>query len=339
MGPAAPPALEAALAHVAALAARTLPPARREEMIAAACLLGSWTVHPDGADVGGALCRDGTPIEASLGFDPQGGIETRLVTDVGAGVAGDDFETRRRRVAERCRRFAGEAAGGLIEEWIATHLARLPPTTRALAFLGAGASASRPFHRMFYFSFHGLTAAQARATLAGRLDAAIVERFWETARRLGASVEGVGYDICAGRCARLQLYARFLVEAGADLRARLAPAADDDLARSAELLSSLTAGMRAASNLVFLGLGVTTPPDSPPRLAPRLNCALAPHGADDFARLANALAALAGRWPRVPDLDGLAAGFSPTMLSAGSGAAGERIAVYFRPHGLARRRG
>ncbi|MBL8589634.1 MAG: hypothetical protein JNK46_13960 [Methylobacteriaceae bacterium] len=330
--------LEAALAAFAAVTARRLPAARCDEMVAAACLIGAWTQHPDGADVGGALCADGTPIEASLNFDAQGRVETRLVTDVAAGVAATDFAARRAAVAARCRAFAGEEAAALVEDLAATHLAELPASTRALAFLGAGASAARPLHRMFYFSFAGLTARAVEAQLAGRIDAAIVTQFQALARRLDATVMGVGYDIEAGRCVKAQLYARFSCDAATDLRARVAPAQDEGVARAAGLLSTLLAPMRAATNDVFLGFGVAMSPGAPPRIGARLNCALAPHGVTDFAAVDHALAPLAGRWRAAPDLTGLADAFMPTMLSAGA-TGGERVAVYFKPQGLAPRRG
>ena len=57
----------------------------------------------------------------------------------------------------------------------------------------------RILHCVFTRSLFG---SERYAADLARVSAAIVERFWETARRLGASVEGVGYDICAGRCAR-----------------------------------------------------------------------------------------------------------------------------------------
>jgi hypothetical protein len=329
--------LAAALTPFAAIADRSLPRDRRDAMIAAGCLIVPWTIHPEGKDVGGSLCADGTPVEASLAFDRTGTIELRLVGDVGAGIVAHTAPERRRQVIERCARFAGPGAvGAMIGELAARHIEGLPPTARALAFVGAGASASRPFHRMFYFSFSGMAPGAAQALLARHVDATIGDRLWSLAGRLGFPVQGVGYDVEDDRIAKLQIYCRFPVEAGQDVRMRLSRLNHGDVDRCADLLSTILPPTITHSNHHLLGLGVATEHIAGQRIAPRLYSPLVAHGVDSFAGLRPAFAALASRWGAdLPEAIGMTSAYTPTLLSVSSVAASERCALYFKIDGRA----
>ena len=332
------PDLAAALAPFVALAGSVLPPDRRDAMIAAACLIAPWTVHPDGENVGGALCADGTPLEASLAFDRHGDIELRLVGDVGAGIAAHDPHERRRQVAERCARLAGPGeAGAQVGDLAARHLEGRPPGARALAFVGVGASATRPFHRMFYFSFEGLLPAAAQALMAQHLEPALVARLWSMAGVAAGRVQGVGYDLDGECVTKVQLYARMAIGARQDFRELLAPCGEADLAACADLMSAMLLPPRARSAHHLVGLGVAKDGGAATRIAPRLYAPLAAHGIDRFAALGPAWSALASRWRApVPEVIGLASACTPTMLSASSTSGSERCAIYFSIGGPAR---
>lgn len=325
------PDLAEALAPFAAIAHDTLPPARRDAMIAAACLIAPWTVHPGGEDVGGALCADGTPLEASLAFDRSGTVELRLVGDVGAGIAAHDPRERRRQVIERCAQLAGPGkAGALVGELAACHLEGRSPSARALAFVGAGASAVRPFHRMFYFGFDGLAPAAAQALMAQHIDASLVAQLWSMAERLRGRVQGVGYDMEGERLTKLQLYARITIDAGQPFHDLLSPCGEKDVAACADLMTAILPPPVARSPHHLVGLGVATDRSAAAQVAPRLYAPLAAHGIDRFDALRPSWAALASRWQApVPEAIDLAFACTPTMLSASSAAGSERCAIYF----------
>lgn len=331
MDKASAPELAVALAPLIAIAHRALPPQRRDEMIAAACLIAPWTVHPDGHDVGGALCADGTPLEASVAFDPRGGVELRLVGDIGAGIAASDVAQRRHRVIERCARFAGPGdAGAMVAELAARHIEWRPPTARALAFVGAGASAQRPFHKMFYFGFAGMAPAAAQTLVARHADAAVVERLWALATQAGLQLQGVGYDLEGGRITKLQIYARFAIDAGQDMRQRLSQIGDEDIARCADMMAAVLPAPVAPSSHHLLGLGVATEGGAAGRMAPRLYAPLPAHGIDRMADLQPGWTALASRWrTTLPEATAPADACTPTLLSLSSAAGSERCAVYF----------
>lgn len=331
----AAPDLAVALAPFAAIADSILPPDRRDAMIAAACLIAPWTVHPDGEDVGGALCADGTPLEASIAFDRHGATELRLVGDVGAGIAAHDLLERRRQVVERCAQLAGSGgAGALVGPLAAQHLEGRPPSARALAFVGAGASATRPFHRMFYFSVEGLPPDSAKALMAQYTDPGLVERLWSMAERLGGRVQGVGYDLEGERLTKLQLYARLTLGAGQTFGELLAPCGDDDVATCAGLITTILPPPVVHSPHHLVGLGVGIDRGAAARIAPRLYAPLAAHGIDRFDALQPGWTALVSRWRApLPKAIALASACTPTLLSASSVADSQRCAIYFKLDG------